>query len=79
MALLSAAIIRHDVVAVGPCTMYNGGCDHICWTLSSTTRVCDCALGLSLDSDGATCISRKSCNNTVVWSFFLCFGYVTQN
>ena len=51
---------RDNVVAVGPCAMYNGGCNHICWTSSSTTRLCDCAVGFQIDSDGATCTSRKS-------------------
>ena len=67
-------ISRDGVVAVGPCAMMNGGCDHICWTLSSTTKVCDCALGFTVDSDGTTCTSRKSRNNAL-W----CFGNVTQN
>jgi len=58
-------ISRDGVVAVGPCAMMNGGCDHICWTLSSTTKVCDCALGFTVDSDGTTCISRKSRDNAL--------------
>jgi len=50
-----------SVVAVDPCTTtYNGGCKNFCFTSSSTTRVCDCAPGFSLDSDNVTCNPRKS-------------------
>jgi len=53
-------ILCDNIFIVGPCAMNNGGCSHFCWTLSSTSRACDCAVGFFLASDGTTCISRKS-------------------
>ena len=57
-------ILSNDAV-VGPCTNNNGGCRQICITLSSKTKVCDCAAGFFLNSNGETCSPRKSHSNTV--------------
>ena len=57
--LLQTTMLSSNI-AVGPCTRNHGGCNHFCFTLSSTTRICDCALGFSLASDNMTCNPRKS-------------------
>jgi len=52
-------IIKTGVAAVGPCSRNYGGCSHYCWTTSENTKVCDCAPGFFLDSDGKKCTIRK--------------------
>jgi len=44
---------------LAPCATNNGNCSQFCWTTSSITRDCDCALGFFLAADGTQCISRK--------------------
>jgi len=52
---------------LAPCaTSHNGGCSQFCWTRSSGTRDCDCALGFFLAADGVECISRKTYSSTVL-------------
>ena len=58
-------------IAVDPCTSNHGGCNHFCFTLSSTTRICDCALGFYLDSDNVTCNPRKSHGKVTIDLFWL--------
>ena len=57
---------------LAPCAKsYNGGCSQFCWTRSSTSRDCDCSLGLFLAGDSASCISRKTFYSTTVGRAFL--------
>ena len=52
-------------VVVGPCASNYGGCSQFCWTTSSNKKLCECALGFFLASDGQTCNHRKSRISTV--------------
>jgi len=52
-------------VVVGPCASNYGGCSQFCWTTSSNKKLCECALGFFLASDGQTCKHRKSRISTV--------------
>jgi len=45
---------------LGRCAENNGDCSQFCWMTSETSRVCDCALGFLIASDGTSCTSRKS-------------------
>jgi len=57
---MTKTTLKRCLLRIGPCTTNNGGCNQFCWTSSSNTRVCDCAPGFLLASDGETCTSRKS-------------------
>jgi hypothetical protein len=52
MAIFSAA---SQPTISSPCTNNNGGCSQLCYTVSSSSRVCGCGTAYALNSDGVTC------------------------